>query len=210
MSTSTNQRTFERIPFSQRVKVVSTGRMVAYTLAINIGMGGVLLSSASAPRLPIGSQCQVAIPSGEGSPRLVADGIVIRSDLAGTAVQFLKTIESNNFDSIFQPTLHASYKAIRASYKAYFQVSRNQELAGCEDLLGVSKHAFRTTFYISFVSCISLAILPVWLFRSSLPAFPNWTKVVLCFGYGTIWLAFIQPAIDLAVFRFLRQHPSSG
>ncbi len=207
--TSRDQRTFERIPFSKKVKVVSMGRMAAYAMIINIGMGGVLLQSATP--LPLGSQCQVAIPmpGGDGIRHMMTEGTVVRSDAGGTAVKFVQTIEPSTFDTLIRRTTGAPHSSILANYQAYFQVTRNQDLADCEKLLGVSKKAYRTTFCITFVSCISLAILSVWLFQSSIPAFSNWIKIALSFGYGAIWLAVIQPSIDLTVFHFLKQHSSS-
>jgi heme/copper-type cytochrome/quinol oxidase subunit 4 len=209
MSTSRDQRTFERIPFAKKVKVVSMGRMAAYAMAINIGMGGVLLQSA-AP-LPVGSKCQVAIPisGGDGIKHMMAEGTVVRSDTGGTAVKFVRTLDPSSLDTLLQQTAGASHNSILASYQTYFQVTRNKDLADCEKLLGVSKRTYLTTFCISFLSCISLAILPVWLYQNSIPAFPNWVKVALSFGYGAIWLAVIQPTIDLTAFHFLRQRHSS-
>lgn len=208
MNASANKRTSERIPFSQKVNVVTMSRMAAYAMAINIGMGGVLLRSAT--NLPVGSQCRltVPVPGGDGTKPFVAEGTVIRSDADGTAVQFLNTIDQARFYTLFQPVA-GTQGSILASYQAYFRVSRNQNLADCEKLLGVSKRTFRTTFYISFVSCISLAVLSVWLFRNSIPASPNWVKVLFSFGYGALWLVIIQPTIDLTAFRFLRQRQSS-
>lgn len=209
MSPNTDQRTSKRIPFSQEVRVVSAGRMVAYAMVINIGMGGILLGATSP--IPVGSQCKVAIPlpNGEGAKRIVAEGIVVRGDDGGTAVQFLKVLEPSRFNSLFSSPAAVAHRSILAAYRAYFQVSRNKDLADCEKILGVSKQAFRTTFYISFVSCISLAILSVWLLRASLPASPNWVKVFLSFGYGAIWLGAIQPSIDLTVFHFLKARHGS-
>ena len=131
-----------------------------------------------------------------------------REDLEGTAVQFLNTIDQTRFYSLFQPVTGLQ-GSILANYRAYFRVSRNQDLADCEKLLGVSKRTFRTTFYVSFVSCISLAVFSVWLFRDSIPAVPNWVKVLFSFGYGALWLIIIQPTIDLTAFHFLRQRSSS-
>ncbi len=208
MSGSRDQRTFERIPFSKKVKVVSMGRMAAYAMVINIGMGGILLQSASP--LPVGSQCQVAIPmpGEQGIKHMMAEGTVVRSDAGGTAVKFVRTIDPSSFGTLIH-NVGTSHSSILASYQAYFQVTRSQNLADCEKLLGVSKRAYQTTFCITFLSCISLAILPVWLFQSSIPAFSNWIKVVLCFGYGAVWLAVIQPTIDLTTFHFLKQRQSS-
>jgi hypothetical protein len=183
--------------------------MVAYAMVINIGMGGILLGSTSP--LPVGSQCKVAIPvpGGEGAKRIVAEGVVVRGDDGGTAVQFLKVLEPSRFNSLFHAPSVATHNSLLSAYQAYFQVSRHKDLADCEKVLGVSKQVFRTTFYISFVSCISLAILSVWLLRASLPAAPNWVKVLLSFGYGAIWLGAIQPSIDLTVFHFLKTRHGS-
>ncbi|MBP1771054.1 MAG: type pilus assembly PilZ [Holophagaceae bacterium] len=204
MNAVPDQRTHERIPFSQKVKVISMGRIAAYTVAINIGMGGVLLRSAT--NLPVGTQCRVAIPvpDGDGTHPLLAEGLVVRSDEGGTAVKFLSLIEQTSFHSLASHAEGTLLRSILGSYQAYFQVSRNQDLADCEKLLGVTKRQFRTTFYITFFSCISLAILSVWLYRPSMPAAPNWLKIVLSFAYGTVWLGAIQPTLDLTVFRFLR------
>lgn len=209
MSTLVNHRTYERIPIDRKVKVFSMGRMVAYTMAINIGMGGVLLRASS--QLPVGSQCRVAIPvpDGEGTRPIEAEGTVVRTDGGVIAVQFLRTIERGSFDALSHQTLGATYGSILDGYKAYFRVSRNADLADCEKVLGVSKQTFKTSFYISFISCISLSILGVWIFRNSIPAYPNWVKVILSFVYGAIWLAVIQPAIDLTVFRVLRHRHAS-
>jgi hypothetical protein len=209
MPTPSNQRTYERIPFRQKVKVVSMGRMVAYAMAINLGMGGVLLKAASP--LPVGRRLRLDIPvAGPGGLKgITAEGTVVRSGADGTAIQFLNPLElASGLTSLAAPPTGLG-ATLLAAYRAYFQVSRNPELAGCEQLLGVSKRTFRATFYTTFLSCITLSILPVWLFQSSIPPFPNWTKVVLSFVYGAFWLAVIQPALDLAVFRYLRHHPSA-
>ena len=203
-----NQRTYERIPFRQKVKVVSMGRIVAYAMAINLGMGGVLLKSASS--LPVGQKLRVDIPgtgSGGGRP-ITAEGVVVRSDTDGTAIQFSNPLQLASGLSILANPAATWNQGPLSAYRAYFQVSRNQDLAGCEKLLGVSKRAFRATFYITFLSCISLSILPVWLFQGSIPAIPDWIKVVLSFVYGAFWLAIIQPTMDLAVFHFLRHRPT--
>lgn len=209
MSLSKNERVFERIPYHQKVKVVSVGRLVAYAMAINVGMGGVLLSAS--PSLPLGSQCRVTlpVPGGEGPQRVEAEGTVVRNDDGGTAIRFTRALESTNFGTL-KPKSWLSLSPLFSAYQNYFKVSRNQDLAECERLLGVSKRTFRTTFYITFASCITLAILPVWLFRSSIPPYPNWVKIVLSFFYGAVWLAVIQPTLDLAVFRFLRHRQAAS
>jgi len=210
MSRASDQRTFERVPFGQKVKVVSKGKMVAYAMAINIGMGGVLLNAS--PILPVGSQCRLAIPvpGEEGLQRLNAEGTVVWSTAEGTAVKFVRTLEPSRFEALVQMTRVSSHRSPLDSYLDYFRVSMSKDLADCERLLGVSKQTFRTSFYLSFASCISLAILPVWVLRSSIPAIPDWTKVLLSFGYAAVWIAVIQPAVDLTVFHFVRHNRSSS
>lgn len=211
MSVSKNERTFERIPYNQRVKVFTKGRMVAYAMAVNVGMGGVLLHAS--PTLPVGSQCRIALtgPDGDNAPHIEAEGTVVRSDGGDMAVKFASALEATSFGTLVQTATAAPFFPLFSAYQNYFQVSRSQDLADCERLLGVSKRTFRATFWVTFASCISLAILPVWLFQNSIPAYPNWVKIVLSFIYGAVWLAVIQPTLDLAVFRVLRhRHQASG
>jgi hypothetical protein len=205
MTTSHDLRRFERIPCSYKIEILSKGRMVAYAMAINIGMGGMLVAAP----LPVGSQCQIAVPDGAGTHPFLVDGTVVRSDAGGAAVKFTKTLEATSFDTLIHQSPGNPLGALFASYRAYFRVSRNKDLADCESLLGISKQAFRATFYTTFASCILLAILPVWLFRGLLPAAPNWLKIILSFGYGSIWLAIIQPAMDLTVFHILRRRQTA-
>lgn len=209
VNASKNQRVSERIPVSQRVKVLYKGRMMAYAMSINIGSGGVLLASGAI--LPVGSSCNLAIllPEREGLKRITAEGLVVRSDATGTAVRFLSALEGENLETLSKRSLAPIHQSILDAYKAYFSVSKNKDLADCEKLLGVSKQTFRTSFYISFFSCISLSILPVWLFRGAISIAPNWAIIALSFGYGAFWLAVIQPSVDLAVFHFLRQKQST-
>ena len=206
MSVTKNERTVERVPYRQKVRVVSVGRMVAYAMAVNVGLKGVLLTASAT--LPVGTPCRVTLPVGER--RIEAEGTVVRSDAGVMAVQFASALEPSSIGSLFQDAARAPYLSLFTAYQNYFRVSRSQDLAECERLLGISKRAFRTTFYITFVSCISLAILPVWLFRNSIPPYPNWVKIVLSFGYGAIWLAFIQPSLDLAVFQVLKRRQARG
>lgn len=209
MRPSADHRSSQRIPFSQKVRVVSAGRMVAYAAAINIGMGGVLLGSTSP--LAVGSLCKVAIPipGGEGVKRIVAEGTVVRGGDGGTAVQFLRAIEPTRFNTLFSEPAKTSQGSLLDAYRAYFQVSRTSDLADCEKLLGVSKRTFRATFYTTFLSCITLAVLPVWLAPHGLLVAPNWLKVTLSFAYGSVWLLVIQPGIDLSVFHILRNRQAS-
>jgi hypothetical protein len=206
MSTSQDLRRFERVPCSSKIEILSKGRMVAYAMAINIGMGGMLVAAP----LPVGSQCQIAVPDAAGIHPLLVDGTVVRSDAGGAAVKFARTLEAASLDTLIHQPAGGPLGALFASYRAYFRVSQNKDLADCESLLGVSKQAFRATFYTTFASCILLAILPVWLFRGLLPVAPNWLKIVLSFGYGSIWLAIIQPAMDLTIFHVLKRRQTAG
>src|SRR6476659_978313 len=62
MKTSAEHRSSDRIPIGNRVKVMSNGKIVAYLVAINLSMGGILLSAQ--PNLRVGSTYEVAIQNG--------------------------------------------------------------------------------------------------------------------------------------------------
>ena len=188
---------------------MSKGRLVAYAVSVNIGMGGALLS-APAP-FPIGSHCKLNIPveGPKGMERILAEGTVVRSDTGGTAFRFLATLEKESFDALILQTTIGPPHSMLGSYLAYFRVGRSRDLVDCEQLLGVSKRIFRISFYISFFTSIPLAILPVWILRNSLPSASNWVYIALSLAYGALWLGFIQPVVDLTVFRFLRQKQSA-
>lgn len=204
MGSPAEKRASERVPFQSRVKVMNKGRLVAYTLAINLSMGGILLHAGQ--MLPVGSRCEVSIFPSEtkGQGLVLAEGTVVRSDTAGTAIQFASTLATESFRSlIMQDDMNPAGSLLKA-YRAHFKVGQSEDLADCEKLLGVSKRTYRTVFWTSFTSCIPLATLPVWLLRESIPAIPIWSKILLSFLYGAVWLLIIQPSIDLTAFRFLR------
>lgn len=210
MSTSVEQRTSERIPTKNRVKVVVQGKMVAYSLAVNLSLGGVLL--AAAPPLPLGSRCDLALftPGIQGGQGILAQGTVVRSDAQGTAIQFLEALPPESFRVLARQTAMDTGRSILNAYRDYFRVGQSEGLADCEKLLGVSKHTYRKVFITTFSACIPLAILPVWLLRESIPAAPVWAKISAAFVYGAAWLLLIQPTIDLTAFRFLRQRQAPG
>ena len=89
-------RAFPRIPIGYRVKVVTDDQMIAYASALNVSLGGLLLEAT--PTLPIGRPCGIAIflMDQETGKRIVARGVVVRSDAAGTAIQFTKALEAES------------------------------------------------------------------------------------------------------------------
>ncbi len=210
MSPSIEQRTSERIPARNRVKILVQGRMVAYTMAINLSLGGVLV--AAAPPLPLGSRCELALftaQNGQGRG-ILTEGTVVRSDSQGTAIQFLQALPPESFRVLARQTAMNTTRSILNAYRDYFRVGQSEGLADCEKLLGVSKRTYRTVFITTFSTCIPMAILPVWLLRESIPAAPVWAKIAAAFAYGAVWLLLVQPTIDLTAFRVLRQKSAPG
>jgi hypothetical protein len=210
MSPNTNLRASERIPVSSRVKMVSKGRIIAYAVAVNISLGGVLLNAT--PTLPVGSTCQLAIYQGgdEGGKRVMTEGTVVRAEDGTMAIRFAQPIAQESYEAFMrQAGAHQKFSLIQ-SYRNYFKVSLDQNLSECETLLGVSKSTFRTVFFTTFSTCIPLAILPVWLARESIPAAPNLVKIVASFAYGGVWLMVIQPAMDMTAFHFIRKRDEAG
>jgi len=209
MKTSAEHRSSDRIPIGNRVKVMSNGKIVAYLVAINLSMGGILLSAQ--PNLRVGSTYEVAIQNGAEGAGLLAKGIVVRNDDHGTAVQFASQLAKSSFETVVAPA--AASTSFLDSYRNYFRVSRSKTLENCEELLGVTKAQFRRVFYSTFSGSIVLAVLPVWLLRASIPPYPNLVKVLLAFAWGALWFALLQPSMDLGIFRLLRgkaaRHPAS-
>lgn len=210
MSSPVDQRASERVPVKSRVKVMAKGRMIAYGIALNVSMGGVLLDAS--PELPVGSKCELAIfPSEKDSKvRVLTEGIVVRTGAGGTAVKFLNALETERYRILVGLAELKTGNSILEAYRAYFRVGQSEGLADCEKLLGVSKRTYRTVFYSTFSACIPLATLPVWLLRESIPPAPIWAKIALSFVYAGIWLLVIQPTLDLTTFRILRARKSPG
>ncbi len=94
------ERQYRRIPISYQVKVVAEHRMIAYSTAINLSMGGLLVRGDE--HLPLGTPCGVAILFGKGEPgrRVVARGTVVRSDAQGMAIAFSKALDPNSEESL--------------------------------------------------------------------------------------------------------------
>jgi hypothetical protein len=208
MVASPDMRASRRVPIGNRVRVISNGRIVTYVVALNLGLGGVLLKAQSP--LPIGSSCKVSILPPDGAPdrEVSVEGRVIREDGTGTAVQFAAALAEERFEAVVAPVATAGPRAVLEAYRTYFRVSRTAGLENCESLLGVTKAQFRRVFYSTFSGSIVLAVLPVWFLRASIPAYPNGVKILLAFAYGALWLMLLQPAADLAIFRWLRRRTS--
>jgi hypothetical protein len=96
MSTPKQPRAFPRVPIGYRVKVVTDDQIIAYASALNVSMGGLLFEPT--PSLSVGRSCGIAIflMNQETGKRIVARGIVVRSDSHGTAIQFTKALEPDS------------------------------------------------------------------------------------------------------------------
>lgn len=197
-------RQSERIPLDRPVKVIRNGRIFASVPAANLSQGGIRLNALMP--IQIGSPCEIAIPrDGDEAEDLKTEGIVIRNDDQGTVLQFVSTLAKASVESVVYSALAGSPHSLLESYRNYFRVSRSKNLEHCESLLGVTKAQFRAVFYSTFSASMVLAILPVWILRASIPPYPNGVKILLAFVYGAIWMLFLQPTMDLVVFRLLKK-----
>lgn len=201
-------RAHTRIPVQARIKVgMGKGRLAAYAIAINLSLGGVLLSAT--PALTVGSTCHLTLFGAGGNP-VTTSGKVIRSDGSGTAVQFVSNLAPEVCQSIVDDG-HGRLRGLFAAYVNCLQVGRNPDNAGCERLLGVSKRTFRTVFYATFAGSLPLAILPVWWMRDVIQPFAAWEKILASFVYGFLWMLVLQPGIELGLLRFFRgRRPLAG
>ena len=95
-----DERQYRRIPIAYQVKVVAEDRIIAYPKALNLSMGGILVSDRD--QLPVGSHCGVAIllPSDEAGRRVVARGTVVRADQRGMAIAFSKALDPESETSL--------------------------------------------------------------------------------------------------------------
>ncbi|HJW72472.1 MAG TPA: PilZ domain-containing protein [Geothrix sp.] len=93
-------RQFPRFPISYQVKLVVEDRIIAFSSAIDLSMGGILVSGDH--HLNIGTECGVAILLGKGEPgrRVVTRGTVVRVDTRGTALAFSRTLDASSADSL--------------------------------------------------------------------------------------------------------------
>jgi len=205
MSKSDDSRACGRIPIAKPVQVVTRGKAATYALAINISLGGLLLSAA--PSLPVGSQCKLAIPP-EGDPigeKILVEGTVIRNDSYGMAVRFANRLENSMFEAIAREPVVSFGGSITSAYLNYFKVSQDRNFTDSQRLFGVSPSVFRKVFLTSFVTCIALAIIPVWIIKDNLYVIPNWLKILFSFAYAAIWFAIIQPFADLIVLKMMNK-----
>ena len=100
MSPATEQRHSRRIPIAYKVRLVAEDQMITFPTALNLSMGGILLSGPG--RLPVGSHCGVAILLADGGTgrRIVARGTVVRNDAQGMAIAFSKALDRHSEDSL--------------------------------------------------------------------------------------------------------------
>lgn len=205
MNSPTEGRASERISIGHRVKVVPRGRTAALAFAANISLGGMLLGAT--PPLPVGTSCEVAIlvPGAKLGQAIRAVGTVVRSDAHGLAIRFAQALKPEMVQAVARTGGSWRNLPLIRAYADYFQVSQSEDRTDCEALLGVSKGTLRTVFLTTFSICISVAVLPVWLYRAMIPAIPLWEKVLLSFAYGAVWLGLIQPTLDVLTLWVLRK-----
>ncbi len=100
MTPSPDKRRFRRIPIAYEVKLVVEDRMISFSSAIDLSMGGILVDN-SRP-LPVGTSCGLAILLGAGSPgkRIVTRGMVVRADERGIAIAFSKALDPGSVESL--------------------------------------------------------------------------------------------------------------
>jgi hypothetical protein len=93
-------RQYRRIPIAYQVKVIADDRIIVYSKAVNLSLGGILVNGPD--QLPVGSHCGVAILLVEGEPgrRVVARGTVVRADQQGMAIAFSKTLDPESEKSL--------------------------------------------------------------------------------------------------------------
>jgi hypothetical protein len=94
------ERQYRRIPIAYQVKVVADDRIIVYSKAINLSLGGILVQGRD--QLPIGSHCGVAILLVDGEPgrRIVTRGTVMRTDQQGMAIAFSKALDPESEESL--------------------------------------------------------------------------------------------------------------
>ncbi len=207
MSQPADLRATKRIPVRNRIRVLAHGRMIAYALAINLSMGGVLLKAM--PPVPVGSVCDLTFLAPNGTSGAIS-GMVVRSDATSTAFQFVNLLEAEKFEAIITAPALSLVQSVFIAYRSYFQASQSKHDADYQRLLGITRDDFKRVFTITFASCILAALLSVWAFRSLLSPFSNLTKVLGSFGYVGVWLMAVQPTLDLAVIRVMRKRALEG
>jgi hypothetical protein len=93
-------RHFRRIAIAYQVKVVAEDRIIAFPVAINLSMGGILVGGRD--QLPVGTHCGVAILLADTQlgRRVVARGTVVRTDHQGMAIAFTKVLDAESEASL--------------------------------------------------------------------------------------------------------------
>lgn len=205
MSGSNEMRAFERFPIGNPVRVQTRDRRALYSMAINLSLGGILL--AAAPVMAIGSPCEVAImdPSGTTGATIVAQGRVVRSTPGATAIQFADTLAVETLERIVHPPAGMAIRNLAQDYVNYMRAGQTDSDAECMRLMGVERSLYRKVVGATFGAAIPVSILPVWLFRASIPPAPNWEKIALAFLYAVAWMAVIHPLVDIFIIRHLRK-----
>lgn len=100
MSPDPEQRRSRRVPISYQVKLVAEDQLISYASAVNVSLSGILLRGPV--RLPVGSQCGVAILIADGGmgQRIVTRGTVVRDDPEGLAIAFSRSLDPLSADSL--------------------------------------------------------------------------------------------------------------
>jgi PilZ domain len=202
VNTFDDLRASGRVPVIKPIQIVNRCNIASYALLINISLGGLLLNATSP--LPVGSQCQLAIPHAGSSNggNLALEGKVIQNDSLGVAVQFARQIENSTFESITIQSKLNFGSSIMKIYLDYFKVRGNRNFNEFNNLLGVSPIIFRKVFLASFSVCLPLIIIPVLMIRNSTGLTPNWLKILISISYVAVWFAIIQSFVDIVIFNF--------
>lgn len=200
-----DMRTSPRIPIASPIQLKVKGKAALVCLAVNISAGGLLV--AASPSLKVGTTCTVSVapPQGAEGQAFEALGSVVRHDAQGTAIRFETPVDPGEVDRIVHLQQASANPSLIKSYINYFKISQDPRHADSEAVLGVSGSTFRKVFLSTFSGSFVAALAPVWIFRDSLPPWTNGTKILLSFAWGCLWLGLLQPAMDLAIFHYLRR-----
>lgn len=100
MTLPPEKRRFRRVPISYEVKLIVEDRMISFTSAIDLSLGGILVDGRTP--MPVGTNCGVAILLGAGEPgkRIVTRGMVVRTDDRGIAIAFSRSLDPASVASL--------------------------------------------------------------------------------------------------------------
>jgi hypothetical protein len=205
MGITRDNRTAKRIPLATGVDLRVQGRSEASGRSVNLSMGGLFLTPGGL--LPVGSACEVAIalPAGSGRGIVVAEGTVVRSGNAGTAIRFMRSLGEKAFGVLAGSPPHRPDLSWLDRYQAYFRAGQGKAGVDFLETFGVSRRTFLRVSAVTFILCIACALLVAWLSRAWIVLLPAWAQVVGALVYGMAWLLVLQPAVDLAVIRLLHR-----